>query len=404
MPKTIIPSEQPPGRLQRLEYYSKRISLPLIALILIILIVNPAWLNLNIDYANLTHQIDVLKVPVRVKKILFFFVHYNVFFLLSGILGASVGASEILSRYRDEPFLAISSPPGRRYLAVNAGISMAAFYLLHYFGDRIFPGLASDPLLMSLVAGFGAMIVMRSKIFNFKTESGENYAVGPDAVLSIFLVSVDRQIDRYRASRRQNLVYEETQSIDKPETAPDFLRAFLVSYQNLSNQERMDIDEEVKKIYANQELLKTPRLQFMTAAFGFLNIMGESNFRELVRQLKKYQQLQDMQPPPQPPLPGPSSQPVGPKAAADTGPQGAQASAVPPGTQPGPTSTGAPSDMGELTPEEKAKAEAKAAAEEIKAAEAAKSGKANAQQEEVSVENSGPGLQPDGAEGERKQG
>jgi hypothetical protein len=388
MPKTIIRPEQPPSRLQQLEYYSKRVSLILIALIILILIVNPAWLHLNIDYANLTHQVDALKVPARVKKILLFFISYNVFFLLSGLFGAAVGASEILSRYRDEPFLAISSPPGRRYLAVNTGISLAAFYLLHYFGDRIFPGLANDPLLMSLVAGFGAMIVMRSKIFNFKTESGENYAVGPDAVLSIFLTSVDRQIDRYRASRRQNLVYEETQNIDKPESAPDFLRAFLVSYQNLSNQERLDIDEEVKKIYANQELLKTPRLQFMTAAFGFLNIMGESNFRELVKQLKKYQQLQDMQPQQQ--SPAPSSQPVSPSAAAQAAPQGSQTSTVSPGTQAGPTPAGA------LTAEEKAKAEAKAAAEEIKAADAVK-------QDETARENSGQGAQPDEAGGGTKQ-
>ena len=280
--------------LARIEYYSKPLSLILIAVIVILLLVKPEWVHLNIDYSNITSDINALKTPQRIKKILLFLVYYNVFFLLSGLFGAAVGASEILSRYRDEPFIAISSPPGRRYLAVNAGISLAAFYLLHYFGERIFPGISNDRLLMSLVAGFGAMIVMRSKIFNFKTESGESYAIGPDAVLSIFLTSVDRQIDRYRASRRQSLVYEETQNVENPASAPDFLRSFLVSYQNLSNQERSDIDESVRRIYENQADLRSPRLKFMTAAFGFLNIMGEGNFRALVQQLKKYQLLGEM--------------------------------------------------------------------------------------------------------------
>ncbi len=265
------------------------IGLLLVALLVLAILVNPTWFFLPaIDYSKLHDTILVLNTPERVKKILLFFVDYNIFLVLCALFGAGVGSSEILSRYRDEPFLAISSPPGRRYLAVNGGISLAAFYLLHHFGDAMFPGLSADPLLMSIIAGFGAMVVMRSKVFSFKTESGESYAIGPDAVLSIFLSSVDRQIDRYRASRRQSLVYDETQDVDNPEAAPDFFRAFLVSYQNLSNDEKGDIDEEVRKIFA-QPL--SPRLKFMTAAFGFLNIMGESNFKALVLQLKKYQKL-----------------------------------------------------------------------------------------------------------------
>jgi len=283
-------NDNPPDGKQVFFAYMKTVSLILVALIVVGLLVYPTFFFPAIDYANLPTKISALNTPERVKKILLFFVEYNVFLLLCALFGASVGASEILSRYRDEPFIAISSPPGRRYLAVNAGISLAAFYLLYHFRGSIFPDLVNDPLMMSIVAGFGAMIVMRSKIFNFKTESGESYAIGPDAVLSIFLTSVDRQIDRYRASRRQSLVYEETQNVEHPITAPDFLRSFLVSYQNLSNKERLDIDEEVKKIY-NQTDLRSPRLKFMTAAFGFLNLMGENNFRALVQQLKKYQKL-----------------------------------------------------------------------------------------------------------------
>ncbi|MGZ5480525.1 MAG: hypothetical protein ACXWID_00935 [Pyrinomonadaceae bacterium] len=257
-----------------------------VAITIVTLIVKWLWVSyVHIDYSNLSASIDSLNAPGFLKNIFRFFVGYNIYLFLCACFGASVGATEIVSRYKDEPFIAIMSPPGLRYLGLNAGMSLAAFYVLYHFRQTI---MIEDPLTMSIVAGFGAMVVMRSKVFNFKTEKGETYAVGPDAVLSTFLASVDRQIDRYRASRRQDLVYEETRSVIDPQNAPEFLKTFLVSYQNLSNDEKASVDSEIKRIYEGADF-KSPRLKFMVIAFGFLNIMGEKNFKALMDQLKKYQ-------------------------------------------------------------------------------------------------------------------
>ncbi|MDX6496999.1 MAG: hypothetical protein QOG23_259 [Blastocatellia bacterium] len=260
----------------------------------------------HINYSDISASITSLNAPEFLKNILRFGVDYNVYLFLCACFGASVGAAEILSRYKDEPFIAIMSPPGLRYMGLNAGMSLAAFYILYHFRQTI---KVEDPLTISVIAGFGAMVVMRSKIFNFKTDKGETYAVGPDAVLSTFLTSVDRQIDRYRASRRQDLVYEETQSVIDPQSAPEFLKTFLVSYQNLSNDERAFVDSEIKRIYEGTDF-KSPRLKFMVIAFGFLNIMGEKNFKALVDQLKKYQTPSPGAGPVVPPVPGtPASAP-----------------------------------------------------------------------------------------------
>lgn len=272
----------------------KRLTIPGLLKVLVVvvaitvatLIVKWLWVSyVHIDFSSLSGSIDSLNAPGFLKNIFRFFVDYNIYLFLCACFGASVGAAEIVSRYKDEPFIAIMSPPGLRYLGLNAGMSLAAFYVLYHFRQTI---MIEDPLTMSIVAGFGAMVVMRSKLFNFKTEKGESYAVGPDAVLSTFLASVDRQIDRYRASRRQDLVYEETQSVIDPQTAPEFLKTFLVSYQNLTNDERAFVDSEIKRIYEGPDF-KSPRLKFMVIAFGFLNIMGEKNFKALIDQLKKYQ-------------------------------------------------------------------------------------------------------------------
>jgi hypothetical protein len=218
------------------------------------------------------------------------FVAQNLLYLLlAALFGAAVGAAEIISRYRDEPFIAVLSPPGLSYLLLNAIISALAFFLVIHYQGTMFPNIR-DRLLASILTGFGSMVVMRSKLFSFKTEAGEVYSVGPEAVLAIFLSSVDRQIDRYRASRRQELVYEQTCDIADAINAPSFLRAFLVSYQNLSSEEKQKINADIKDIYANPDL-PTPLLKFMAVAFGFLNIMGERNFKALILQLKRYQKL-----------------------------------------------------------------------------------------------------------------
>ena len=247
--------------------------------VLIATLVGIIWLFVRIGWFTFD--------PLKTKD----FVAENLLYLLlTALFGAAVGAAEIISRYRDEPFIAVLSPPGLSYLLLNGVISGIAFFLLIHYQGRMFPNI-SDRLLASILAGFGSMVVMRSKLFSFKTEAGEVYSVGPEAVLAIFLSSVDRQIDRYRASRRQELVYDQTFDIADAMNAPAFLRAFLVSYQNLSGDEKQKINADIKDTYASQELA-TPLLKFMAVAFGFLNIMGEKNFKALILQLKRYQKLE----------------------------------------------------------------------------------------------------------------
>ncbi|HEV2688666.1 MAG TPA: hypothetical protein VGV35_08935 [Bryobacteraceae bacterium] len=150
----------------------------------------------------------------------------------------------------------------------------------------MFPGITDD-LMRSIVAGFGAMVVMRSKLFNFKTEGGEDYAIGPDAVLSTFLSSVDRKIDRYRSLRRQKIVFDKAAEIKNPADAPSFLRTSLASYQNLGAGEKRDLDAAIKQIVEDTKL--DPKLKLIAISFGLLNVCGEKNFSAVMEQLQNYQ-------------------------------------------------------------------------------------------------------------------
>lgn len=202
------------------------------------------------------------------------------------IFGASVGAAELLGRYRDEPQVVVASLPGFAYMSLNALISAAAYGLLVYYQGKVFVGLQNDLLMTSIVAGFGSMLVMRSKLFSFKTEGGESFAVGPDAVLSTFLRSVDRRIDRNRSSPRQKLVYDSVKTLRNPVRAPDFIRISLASYQNLSDSEKATLNDIILKVKGQADL--PPQLQLMAICFGLLNVAGEKNFEALMIQLKEF--------------------------------------------------------------------------------------------------------------------
>lgn len=225
-----------------------------------------------------------LQAPESIRS--FLAQHYT-YLILSMVFGGLVGASEIASRYRDEPFLAIVSLPGRVYLVFNAVISAFAYFLLQHYKDRIFPGLGNDLLLASVIGGFGAMVVLRSKLFSFKTESGETFSVGPDAAVSTLLSTVDRNIDRYRSFDRQALVFKETTRIGNPKEAPVFLRTFLASYQNLSDNEKKQLNEAIDRIIERTDL--DDRVKLMAISFGFLNISGDANFKALMALLDEFQ-------------------------------------------------------------------------------------------------------------------
>lgn len=216
------------------------------------------------------------------------FLHDHQYYLgLSVIFGAMVGASEIMSRYRDEPFRAIFSPPGRVYMLLNGVVSASAYLLLLKYRASVLPALNSDNLMTSVVAGFGAMMFLRSKLFSFRTEGGETFSVGPDAVLSTFLNSVNRRVDRFLSYIRQEIVYDEAIAILRPGEAPDFLAIYLTAFQNLTADEKKELADDIQAVLNRPTL--DPTLKLMAISFGFMNLGGYRNFRALMALLRKYQ-------------------------------------------------------------------------------------------------------------------
>ena len=172
----------------------------------------------------------------------------------SVLFGMSVGFSEILSRYRDEPLLACGTSGGVSYLLLNGALSLGAFWLLCRY-PSIFPSLKGDLFLTSVAAGFGAVTVFRAKLFTFRASDGKDYPIGPAIVLETVLKTLDQKIDRKRATDRQARVFHQMQGLNDFENTAKYFQASLNSFQNLTPQEKSDINSVIDSIAARKRRL-----------------------------------------------------------------------------------------------------------------------------------------------------
>jgi hypothetical protein len=211
---------------------------------------------------------------------------------VAAVCGTIVGVSEIVSRYRDEPMRATVNRYGLGYVAINAAVAVLAYGLLVRYPTQILPSVTGDGLLGALAAGFGAMVLLRSKLFIFRSDDGKEYPIGPSIVIETLLRVLDRKIDRLRASERQRRVFEQMKDISDFEAAAGYLEASLLSFQNLSEEEKKEIAAVIEQYRA--ALGWAPALRTMAVGFAFLTIAGEENFDQVIANLRAF--LKALQP------------------------------------------------------------------------------------------------------------
>ena len=127
------------------------------------------------------------------------------FAIVAGI-GALVGLGELVPRYRDAPASAIRTPAAVLYIGVNALASAIALLLTRQLGwEGTSDTNQQTRVLQILVAGFGAMALLRSSLTSVKA-GGEIVTAGPGNLLRTVLVAVDEAVDRNRARARSKAI------------------------------------------------------------------------------------------------------------------------------------------------------------------------------------------------------
>lgn len=197
------------------------------------------------------------------------------------LLGASVGMTEIIGRYRDEPWIAVQLPVARLYIIGNGVVSVLALIIIRAFG--MFS--EANAIVIALSAGFGAMAIMRSKFLVLKSGQNEDIPIGLEAIISTTLSAMDRYIDRDQSSHRWQAAYDALHAIDNDtdlQHLAQLCEASLFSYQNLQTREMEAFRAAIKALA--QDTNTNIGLRAVGMGLTMQAISGTDNFKLLAKQ------------------------------------------------------------------------------------------------------------------------
>jgi len=193
------------------------------------------------------------------------------------LVGGLLGATEILSRYRDEPLKCVISAPGLFYIFINMCASLTAYSLSKVFGWTIdlgsFPSgelkATSQQWTMVLVTGLSAMALFRSSLFIRKV-GDKDVGIGPGAVLATLLEKTDIYVDRVRAKKRVDDVNTIMTGLDFAKASAALPPYCLALLQNPSDEMQGTVKTAVDLI----RLEVTDEVRLRLLGLQLLNLVG----------------------------------------------------------------------------------------------------------------------------------
>lgn len=178
-------------------------------------------------------------------------------YIVVSIIGVSVGAGELLARYRDEPLSAICTWSGIGYVLLNGLMASGALYLVDTF--EIFAQQANaggapakTAIYRVLTSGLCSMAVFRSSLFNVRVGDQE-VGVGPAIILQTYLRVIDRRIDRVRSLERDKLANELASGLAFERSYESLPAYCLALMQNLSSGEQQQLATAVAAINGSHQ-------------------------------------------------------------------------------------------------------------------------------------------------------
>jgi len=184
---------------------------------------------------------------------------------LVAALGALVGASELVSRYKDDPISTIKSWPGIVYIAINGAASVAALGLVHAYG-----WFGASRWTQLLVAGVSAMAFFRTSLFVVRA-GDRDVPIGPSGFLQIFLSAADRAVDRKRASARSDAVATVMKDVDFAKAVQALPPYCLALMQSVSPDDQQVLRQSLDALQASGA---APSVKSLLLGVELINVVG----------------------------------------------------------------------------------------------------------------------------------
>lgn len=204
----------------------------------------------------------------------------NFFFVF--LIGSFSGLVELLSRY--ESFRRMKNIPAAWvYIGINGSIAMLVYFLMEFSQLKFsIANYNSGPTAKVILAGTGAMILLRSSIASIKV-SDKAYDVGLAPIIYVLLNYVNRSYDK----ENSKIVLEEVGKIMKDinfEAAKKNLSIpLIVLMKSLSEEEVKKIGDRVAQIANNTQL--NDKTKALALGLHLSSVTGTELLKAIVAEL-----------------------------------------------------------------------------------------------------------------------
>ena len=210
--------------------------------------------------------------------------HIAVQIAIVAVLAGLVGVGELLSRYRSDPMYSVWQVPAAwLYIAINAAAGVIALLLIREFGWTF--GATGDTvgLWRVLVAGFGALAVLRSSLFTARI-GNQDVDVGPSLVLGALLEACDRDVDRKSAGRIVQGVSDLVSGLDANRVLFTVPVVCLALMQNFPPASQAQLATDLKKIQDDPNF--DPGQKAVVVVVTLTKYLGSGLVHKVVQQLR----------------------------------------------------------------------------------------------------------------------
>lgn len=181
------------------------------------------------------------------------------------VLGGLVGTSELVSRYKDDPWAAIKTLPAIFYIVINCAGSLAALGLIHELKWS-----ENARWAQVLMAGVSAMAFFRTSLFVVRA-GDRDVGVGPSGFLQIFLSAADRAVDRKRAAARARSAADTMKDVDYQKAKVALPALCLALMQNVSEDDQKELGRALKDLDGGPA---EPSVKALLLGIELINVVG----------------------------------------------------------------------------------------------------------------------------------